>query len=389
MKIKIRKIDVVIYALFLAIFKIYIIPQAAQQVMKVILLLYVSIFVFSYIKPPKIINMVFLFGCVIVLSGVLSYKAGYVGVQSIYNGLLHALCLYSIYALCDYCASRMYFEKLINCLYKITSLYCILSLISMIIYGHSSVGTEVTYFFGYKFMTSYFFILWVALFRTKYQFKINLYKRYEVGYLIVSLCTLFICRWLYCSTAMLASLLLIIVPFVPKKIKQIAMKPSTIIVTIIAAGILPFTIDMILNMDFVQYIITDVLHKSLNLTGRIKIFAYLEQIVNQRSFIGYGYGNVAVARVVGYGNAQNGLMQLAVDYGYLGIIVFLSLTFLYLRGGRLSDNLEGVYIVLYVMIICSTVEISYNYIFYLILFIIGCFSKCENPNKERDRRLLY
>ena len=382
MQLKLKKVEMAIYALFFALFKIYIIPQILQQTLKIILLVYVFIFLLKNIRINNIYNATIPFGISIILSGIISHVNGQVGLQSIYNGILHVLCLYLTFMLVRYCKEHKYYEILTSCLFRITTLYCILSFFSMIALGHSDVGTEITYFFGYKFMTSYYFILGIALFRIKYYKRLKRYKRYEIAYFILSACTLFICRWLYCSTAMVASLLLLIVPFVSRRTKKIAMNPLAVILFIILAGLLPFAIELIMKISFVQHVVADILHKSLNLTGRVKIYAFLEQIISERSLFGYGYGNVAVERVVGYGNAQNGLMQLIVDYGLIGAALFFILVYSCLRKRKISESLEGFYMVLYIMIICSTVEISYNYIFYMVLFVIGCFSDEQEYSNE-------
>lgn len=390
MKIKISKVDFVIYALFLALFKIYVIPQFIQQLLKVILLIGVMFFIITHANKKKLLNIIVPFGTIIVLSGILSYEAGFVGQQSIYNGLLHAVCIYAIYMISDYCAEHDYLDGMVSCLFNITLIYCLLSLGSMILLGHSDKGTEITYIWGNKFMTSYYFILWIALFRAKYQKEIGTLKRYELIYFFSSFIVLLVCRWLYCSTATIATVLLIIIPFVPQRVKQIATNPITVIIAIIAAGVIPFAIDGIIKVEFVQHVITDILNKSLNLTGRIRIYAFLGQIISQRTWLGYGYGNTAVESVVGYGNAQNGLIQLIIDYGLFGTIMFFIIVFQCLKKRQLSDRLEGIYIVLYVMIICSIVEISYNYIFYLVLLMIGNFSKKQQVvNIDRGKRALY
>lgn len=373
MRIKVKGIDLAIYALFLAIFKIYIIPQTVQQIIKIVLLLCVLIFIFYHISLKNIFNVVIPFSFVIIISSILSYKAGYVGIQSVLNGTLHAICLYSIYMLGTYCFRHDYFEGMIKCLFNITSIYCILSLISMAILGHSTYGTEITYIFGYKFMTSYYFIFWTTLFRVRAQQKKDKKKRDEVLYFLLSFLTMFISKWLYCSTAFVASVLLIVFPLIPKKIKKVIMTPVFVDLTILGIGIIPFLIEQIMNIPYIQYIVTEILGETLTLTGRVKIFSSLGQIVNQRPFWGYGYGNDIVERVVGFGNAQNGFMQLMVDYGYIGVILFLFIIFICLRKKQFGKQLEGFYIVLYVLIICSAVEISYNYIFYMALFILGSY----------------
>jgi len=70
--------------------------------------------------------------------------------------------------------------------------------------------------------------------------------------------------------------------------------------------------------------------------------------------------------------------------------MFFIIVFQCLKKRQLSDRLESIYIVLYVMIICSIVEISYNYIFYLVLLMICNFSKKQQVvNIDRGKRALY
>lgn len=369
----ISQIDLAIYALFIAVFKIYTIPQGIQQMMKLVLLVYVSYFIIKNVELKKLFNMALPFSGIIVLSSILGYFSGTIRISSVAHGVLHAGCIYLIYTLVRYCGEMGYYEKMSDCIYKITSIFCVISLVSMLINGHSPNGTEITYFFGYKFMTSYYFMMWLALFRVRNNAKIMSNNKFKMQYLVLAIMLVGICKWLYCTTAMVASVLFVIELFIPQKMKKVLMNPYAIICTIVLAGIIPFIIEPVMELPFVQYVVTEVLHKHVNLTGRIAIFNSLGEIVSQNFLWGYGYGNTAVAQCVGYGNAQNGLMQLLVDYGIFGGIAFGVALYACLKKKKNTESLEGYYLLLYGLIVCSIVEISYNYIFYLILFVIGCY----------------
>lgn len=370
---KVKEIDVVIYVLYLALFKVYAIPQEIQQATKIIFIVIVLFYIICRAKNHFVINNVLVLDIGMLISCVLAYESGNVGIQSIYNGLLHCICLYISYVLIKYCVEIGYWEGLIKVLFKITSVYCIISLISMIYLGHSDNGTEIVYFFGYKFMTSYYFLFWLALFRTKYQEEIESQYRYRVLYLFLIICVFGVCKWLYCSTATIAVVFLFLEQFLPHKIKDFLFQRKTILVSMVLAGVVPLVIEMILKNKFVQYIIVELLQKDLNMTGRLRIFTMITRVIKQRPVWGYGYGNIAVETFVGFGNAQNGLMQQLVDYGFVGLIVFLLSVFIILTNKKHCSKINGLYSMIYVLIICSIVEISYNYLFYITLFLIGAF----------------
>lgn len=366
-----NEMDLAIYALFVAIFKSYVIPQSMQQGLKLVLLMGVAYFLWKRVEFKKLFNKVFVLAVVIVVSSILGFMSGTIGLSSVVHGIFHAGCLYLTYTLVCYCMEQNYQNGMINALYRVTSVFCIISLISMMISGHSPNGTEITYFFGYKFMTSYYFMMWLALFRVKNHKKIESERNYKILYVALILVLFGICKWLYCSTTMLASLVFLAEFVLPKKAKRFLMNPITIIIIVIIAGLVPFVIETIMGIPFVQYFITEVLHKSATLTGRLAIFDSIGVVVSRHILLGHGYGNVAIANQVGYGNAQNGLMQFIVDYGFIGVSLFMYILYKCVKKEKLSEEIEGLYIILYALIVCSIVEISYNYIFYLVLFMIG------------------
>ena len=56
------------------------------------------------------------------------------------------------------------------------------------------------------------------------------------------------------------------------------------------------------------------------MTGRTPIYDCLELLINEKPVFGWGYGNTAVMALVGYGNAQNGIAELMVNYGAFGVL---------------------------------------------------------------------
>lgn len=372
-KKKINIMDIMIYALFIAVFKSYLGPKILQQGLKFLGLGLVALYLWTNVEKKKLLNGVLPMAVMIVISTVYGFLCGNIGLSSIVHGGFHGMCIYLIYTLVKHCIDSGYQKGMMDAVYRVTSVFCVLSFASMVIQGHSPDGSSVTYLFGYKFMTSYMFMMWLGLFRMKYREKIDQDKKFKGLYIAFILILIGICSWLYCSTTMLAAFIFLIEVFLPKKVKQFLMKPYVFIGIVVIAGILPFIIKPILELSFVQFFITEILHKSITLTGRIKIFESIAPAIGMHPILGHGYGNVIIQTLVGYGNAQNALMQFTIDYGLIGFGLFMIILFRCVKKNNIPEELEGLYILLYALIFCSMVEISYNYIWYVVLFIVGCW----------------
>lgn len=253
----------------------------------------------------------------------------------------------------------------------------------MMVRGHSPTDGGVTYLFGTKFMTSYYFIFWLTLYRLKNINKIEtrLWNRWIYVILIVTV--MYICKWMYCTTAMLAVVFLLAEQFLPKKMKKIMFNRYCVIISIILAGLVfPAFINEILANLRIQYIVVDVLHKLPNMTGRRVILVNMMELILKRPWLGYGYGTTVMHAInENIDNAQNGLLQQLIQYGFVGGILFCVLVFKALDRRYKDDELNALYAALYAIIICSAVEISYNYVFYYTLFIMANF-KIEHIKKK-------
>ena len=105
-------------------------------------------------------------------------------------------------------------------------------------------------------------------------------------------------------------------------------------------------------------------------------------IIEKRKFFGYGYLSNAVSNVYGWGNPQNGIMDLLVNYGCVGTVAFILLCMSVFQGiactKQVSDKkLEIIYPIvafIYSMLVCSIMEVSFGRYFFLALAIIGAFN---------------
>lgn len=396
---KVKVISLVIYSLFIALFRIYYLPQSVFQIIKILLLIFVGFYLIPKVRF-RIINSVSLFCLSIVISSVVAYFDGLLSIRNVLNSILYCVCLFLIYLTCFYCKEKKQLDILLKDLFNITTFYCLLSFISMAVEGHSSESNIflITYIFGSKFTTSYLFLLWISLFRINYQNKIDKYFRYKLLYIIFTTLCILTCAWLYCTTATVAAIFLFAESIFPEKWKNFLFNKTAALIFVIIAGLVPFYINQILNSQKVQHIIIDIFHKSLNLTGRKVIYENLLSLIIQRPFWGFGYGNNASTHIIStIYNVQNGLCQLLVDYGLIGTVFFLVLIFNLLSRSKsaMRTKTNGMYALMYAFIICSTVEISYNFIFFLTIFIIGAYDSKSKmfdvsyKNKSKGRYMKF
>jgi len=382
--VKISKLNFIIYALFFALFKIFAIPTVVQQALKVTFIAIILVFLLRRIKKIELFNISFWWATVIIFTSFLGYLRNSINVNNCIDSVLHGMCIYSLYTLIVYCSNNGYMRKFRNCLFEVLIFYCIASLITVIISG-GGAGTSVYYFAGNKFRTCYYFIFLLTLVQVKYYVKINKYFWNKIIYLVLTILVLFLTRYVQCSTAIVASAFIAISVFIPQKIREIMKKPSTVIITLGIASVLLLVTNIISENSYISYIVTDILGKDTGLTGRYRIYSYIFRITRNSFLFGYGYGNYVVGTIVGYGNAQNSVIQLIIDYGIIGLISFILLIiFCFKRGAKTADK-WGYYVYIYAMLICSMVEICFNYNFYTVMFLIGWDNSEEKSTLEKHR----
>lgn len=202
-------------------------------------------------------------------------------------------------------------------------------------------------------------------------------------------------------TALLGFLLAVaVVVVIPSKVKSFCSRGVVFIGVLAIANIVFFCSGMMLQNPYVQSFIQDVLGRSLTMTGRTPIYDRLGFIIGASPYVGYGYGNTIVERVVGWGNAQNGVAEIVVMYGLVGLVSFgLMVHGVLGEKGERNEKALSLIGVLYGMILTSLVEVSFGIAFYFALAIVSvslsascrqvrsdctdCISKFDDPRFAR------
>lgn len=381
----ISKIDIIAVMLYIAVFKFSVGPQIIQQVVKALFIAIILGFLFLRMSRRKLANCVTLLAVSFILSGLIGVIHGNLSLKSTLDGILYAVCIFCMYGVIREFAETDQIWRFIDISFVMTGVYCAISVISIFHLGVSTSGTEMEYFFGNKFSTSYYFILLAGLYYVKY-FKIRNSRGMRVVFFLLALLSFVISYWVKCSTAVIGTAIMVLCVIIPDSVKLWLQNRKLMIILICIMGAFPFYVTAFLENPRVEYLIVELLGESMSLTGRLAIYKCLPSIIAAKPIFGYGYNNWVITEQLGYGNAQNGLMEIAVNFGLAGMICFLNVVY---RSVSIEDDLKnyGLYAVLYALTICSTVEVSFNYFFYVTLFIIlfnSLTTEEESNNEQKE-----
>lgn len=364
------KIHTIIFILiYFVIIKIHAIPQVLQQVIKLSSLFIAFLYFFNHFEKI-FLNKGILLPLIFIIPTIKEYFIGNIDSITFLEGILNSLCFLIIYLSTYYSNKAGISTYFLSLLYRLTVLSCFISIISVIINGSDS-GTNIEYFFGNKYATCYLFILLICL---TYKRFYNISKRGINKFILLMLCATFAILIAYlskCYTALIAFIVMIIlIIFSNYKIKKFLSQPIVAIISMILPGIIALNMVTIMQISFIQRIITVGMGKTIGLTGRTYIYSKLNYIFTKKPIFGYGYNSDIVLKITEVGNAQNGIMELLINYGLTGVIITLLLVFYAFKYTYNIDEYWGFKIGFYVFCVFSITEISFNYIFFLIIYIM-------------------
>lgn len=379
MKIHINKLDLMVIFLWIAIFPFYTSHTNIFYVYQFLVALIVAIF--TLYESQKIPGKFFLFlypfaiiiSCLVNRASILRTNMA--------RGCINALIIIDLFTLFHKYIRIKGTVKLFRVLYKMSQLYFLISVlwISVLIIMkrlEDAIQDEFL-FLGGKFATAYMLIFYLMFFCIAWNGnRFFSKKRKKLLFLSLSLFCIAICSLIHSMTGVVAITLFLIIMLIPKTILKFVSNPAILVGLIIGSMILVFSLSIILSLPLVQNLITNILHKDLSLTGRMQLYELLYPLVFKSGFWGKGYGSY-VANQLGYHgwyNAQNGLSEIILTYGYCGAGAFLAMAFsasLYNH-----SHIKPLTAAIFVFIIVAIVEIPFN-LGFILLLVLFMFSDIE------------
>ena len=336
---KINVYNLLTYLLVFAIIKPYFLPAGLRQASKIIILISVFLFTISREKKERIVNLSWLFSGCVLLSAVMAYLKGGYQDKDFLDALLYAFTFYDIYSFIGLCKQKDRFNETIKCLYNIVGLYCILTIVSILLVGTVNNSNQSAYIFGNKFTSSYLFIFFVALYGATHE--MILWKN-KICYIALFISSIALTLYIGCATATVTLAVLFIATIVPfQKIRMLLLNERFVVTALIMSALVVLVMGQILKNEFVNNIVFGYFNRSYTVTGRLEIYNdYLLNIIRSRFWFGYGYSNSMMKNMTGlYANAQNGLLEIMVNMGFLSVIALLVTVFWSFKNTQSSKKL--------------------------------------------------
>ena len=126
-------------------------------------------------------------------------------------------------------------------------------------------------------------------------------------------------------------------------------------------------------------------HTDTLLSGRLPMYKIVIKCISTNGIWGYGINYDIVQQTLTFGNPQNGLLKMILDYGFIGFVLFcvvLEKSFNCLNKINISNTDFGLVLFIYGMLFCSLIEINLDSLFFFFLALIYC---CANSYKLIDK----
>lgn len=264
-----------------------------------------------------------------------------------------------------------------------------INLITMILYPNGMYIDSSNYtdnwFLGYRNIHILFILPAIV---------INIIKSYYLNNTITKKCFFFLVTCFISmimarsGTATIGVFLILFLIIIYKKAKYFNIKKYTI-----ASLVANICIVILRIQEIFKYIIVDIMHKNLTLTGRIYIWDDVENLILKKPFFGYGqeFKNIRLlkTKLPSY-HAHNQLLEITYKTGFIGLFLFLIIVFsctkkLYkFKDYNISKTLSiCLFSILIMMITEAYVFNNFLYLF-VIFYNIDVFVKIRGEKDEKN-----
>ena len=317
-----------------------------------------------------------LMGCILMFSSYLN-KDNYVRNTFLASIVTVGLFLESIFYFEIILHKSKTFE-LINCWGILSLIYSCLVTASIFLLGENA-SISGDYLVGDKFHVSYLnlftlIVWWFILKKKNCSYKMKLF----MGILLFIITSFLINS----STGVVAFILLLFLLLLEKYLTKIISNPLFFLLIFVLSATFVFTYDLLDNFELVKFFIVDFLGKDLTLTSRVYIYHKLPKIIYDNFLIGTGYGSTYefMMDYAGAPNTQNGFFEIFLQGGIFYILLYtLFILFTYIGVKRKNFKyIYPLYVYSAIIIILSSIEITYDLNFVSLLFIFYIIGTMDN-----------
>lgn len=391
-KLDINIIVVQIMWLFL-LMRITVINQNIWRTIEFISFVLCLVYVLNNIKYVRLnaILLVVLFSSSYLISSLINREAN--GLYVTYIGILFA-CKTFIFFTVPWISVRKRGSKKVaqaslNCLL----LYWIPAVITVFVQGKDVVdNANNVYFIGNKFQIAYLNIVLLCLLLFLNRNQIEKYSNHlvlrmnkkKIGIFLFYVAIIYVDYFMKAYTGLFMILFILLLAMLSNILQfrvnkkwngflRFIQKPVIMVGAVLLSGFATILLETVMNIPLIASYLTSI-GKTGNILSRTLIYKNLIDIISKKRWMGYGYGSSIVSKYFGP-NAQNGLAQVTIYTGILGVTVML-ITIFYCckRGGQnKSSTIVAFLYAIYAFILSATVEVTYSGFFFVLLaFYCAC-----------------
>ena len=384
---RIRKMDILLFMLWFCVFPI-IIPDKITYILQLLFSCFIMLYSFRELFRIPWFPAVTLFSISMIISCMVNRET--IQITHVLRGISYGILIIDVFCfLHKYIrifGTRTLYEKL----YKISRLYFIVIvawITIVLILGKVSadIGIEDEYLILQgKFNTAYVLIFFLIFFWLAWNGnRVISCKRKKYVFLCLFIVSIIICNLVQVSTGLVGITVFVALLICPSKISSIIRKPLIFVLLILASMMIVFFIDVILKQPVIYDLIINVLHEDMSLTGRTYLYALLYPLLFKSGLWGGGFGSYVSMQLGYHGwfNAQNGLSEIILTYGFAGGITFL-ITVLFAAVSN-KANLKGLNAGIIAFVVIAIVEVPFDVRFILLLALFA-FSRSESNLNVND-----
>lgn len=307
----------------------------------------------------------------------------------IMNALVYLFQFAAPFVVLDYLIEKFGYVDTLKCMLAVTAVICAImdfSVIFSIDVDKTYYQNLVTYLFGNKFMVAYLHMQLMGFYAAYRNIKDHrLFVKVKLYIFLFAVYSVILCKHVHCATGMIGNLAIMCMLLVPfnKSLKKILADPFTMMSLLLVASVLILTSDKIVQLPLFKMIIVNVLHKDVTLTGRYRIYRMIPDLVREHKYLGYGMNNNIVTQLIGYGNAQHGVLQYVLDCGIIGAVLFLITWASSLRKGKKRlFSAWPIICMVYGFMVASLVEVCFKLSFFLALAMLSGLSVARDLDEK-------
>ena len=213
-------------------------------------------------------------------------------------------------------------------------------------------------------------------------------RKRKISIFLYFIYSVMICRVADTMTGVIGLLFIFlfwIIFYTNKKFYQLLIKPLSVLSFFIGLNALFLLSNVLLQNEFIASFLMKYSHTDTLLSGRLPMYKIVIKCISTNGIWGYGINYDIVQQTLTFGNPQNGLLKMILDYGFIGFVLFcvvLEKSFNCLNKINISNTDFGLVLFIYGMLFCSLIEINLDSLFFFFLALIYC---CANSYKLIDK----